>query len=95
MRVDARSYGAVMARKVHRTKASIGHGEVALLLCEAILHVLVERAVLTKRDVIEVLDSVAGIMAEIAQQRLPAVRGIRAVESQKIIEAVRASFEAK
>lgn len=85
-----------MARKVGTTAAArIEHGEVALMLCEAILHVLVERGVLTKDDVIEVLDGVSGIVTELAEQPPAARGGSRAIESRKVIEAVRASFEVK
>jgi len=84
-----------MARKVGTEAARLEHGEVALMLCEAMLHVLVERGLLTKDDVIEMLDGVSGILAEITEQPPAARPGFGAIESRKIIEAVRATFEVK
>ena len=85
-----------MARKVGTTAAArIEHGEVALMLCEAILHVLVERSLLTRDDVIEVLDCVSDIIAETRERPPAARRGSRAMKPLKIIEAMRASFELK
>lgn len=65
------------------------------MLCEAILHVLVERGPLARDDVIEMLDGISDIMAE-TQERPPAARrGSRVMEPVKIIEAMRASFQLK
>ena len=86
--------GAVMVRKVHPTPSeTAGHGQVALMLCEAMLHVLIERGTLTKDDALETLDNVSGIVAENHERR--ADRSVDAPELLKVIEAMRASFEVK
>jgi hypothetical protein len=83
-----------MVRKIHPTSPeTIGHGEVALMLCEAILHVFIERGTLTKDDALEALDNVSGILAENDERR--ADPGIHAPDPLKMIEAMRASLEVK
>ena len=83
-----------MIREIHTTPpADIGNGEVALLFCEAILHVLVERGVLTKNDVLEALDNLSGVVAEMHEGR--AHRATIAAGPRTILETMHASFEVK
>jgi hypothetical protein len=42
-------------------------GRVALMLCESILHVMVEERVITKEKVLEAIDTVAELTREIAE----------------------------
>jgi len=86
--------GWVVARKVQPAqREEIGHGDVALMLCEAILHVLVERGFLTKNDALEALDNVSDVVAEMRERHLSAAyRGMPAPEA---IKAMRESFKVK
>ena len=45
-------------------------GRVALMLCESVLHVLVEEGVLTKEKAIEAIETVAELTREIAEAGL-------------------------
>ena len=91
-----------MARKIGTTAPKNDlHGLLALMLCEALLHVLVERRVITKKSALEAIDTVAEVTREIAERgKRPApVRARRgsggAKEALAVIEGMRASFDAK
>jgi hypothetical protein len=75
------------------------HGQLALMLCEALLHVLVERRVIKRRDALEAIDSVAELVAEIDEPAGKSARarrrGMAAREAAGIIDGMRASFAVK
>lgn len=84
--------------------AAASQGHLALMLSEAILHVLVERKVIKRSDALEAIDSVAELVAELddapADPPAKPARGHRrataaAREAAGIIEEMRASFAAK
>ena len=69
------------------------HGRVALMLCESLLHVLVERGMLTKANAIEAIDTVADLTQEMAEDvGPPAAANHFAV---KLVEAIAQSFAIK
>jgi hypothetical protein len=68
------------------------HGEVALMLCESLLHVLVEQHVITRETAIEAIDGIAELTREMAQtgtRRMPRSSPV------ELIERIRESFAAK
>jgi hypothetical protein len=68
------------------------HGQVALMLCESLLHILVEQHVITREKAIEALDGVAELTREMAQdgtQRMPSSSPV------ELIERIGQSFAAK
>jgi hypothetical protein len=82
-------------------------GQVALLLCEALLHVLVERGVITKSYAMEAIGTVEELVREepaatprpraprrSARRSAPRRSARRALPAD-LIEAIRASFSAK
>lgn len=68
------------------------------MLCEALLHVLVEKRAITKRAALEAIDTVAELTHE-RIERGPQQKGKRhdrsVQEAMAIIEAMRRSFAAK
>jgi hypothetical protein len=88
-----------------RTKTRIidrdTHGQVALLLCEALLHVLVERGVITKDYALEAIHTVEELVCEEPPDRTrrPSARApsraAKRATPADLIEAIRASFSAK
>ena len=64
------------------------HCEVALMLCESLIHVLVEEGVLTKAKAIEAIETVAELTHEIAESA-PSVTSQIAVD---LVEDLAASF---
>lgn len=68
------------------------HGQVALMLCESLLHVLVEEGVVPREKVIEAIDLVADLVRDRAQT--PA-RGGQGSSPAALIERIAATFAAK
>jgi len=68
------------------------HGQVALMLCETLLHVLVEQRVITRDTAIEAIEGVAELTRETAQS---GNRPMPASTSVALIERIRESFAAK
>lgn len=67
-----------------------------MMLCEALLHILVERRVIRRKDALDAIDSVAELVAELAEEgKQPAGARRPAREAAGIIEGMRASFVAK
>ena len=74
------------------------HGQVALMLCESLLHELVESGLLTKAQALGVIDTVAELAREAAESNQPlgwAHRGVQRRSAAVIIEAIRKSFVVK
>jgi hypothetical protein len=67
------------------------HGRVALMLCEALVHALVEERVLTKGKALSVIETVVDLTREIAETDTSATGQI-AVD---LVEAIDASFRLK
>jgi len=67
-------------------------GRVALMLCESILHVLVEEGVLSKAKAIEAIETVAELLREVAEVGPPDVANH--VASQ-FVKAIADSFAVK
>lgn len=69
------------------------------MLCEALLHVLVERQLIARQDALEAIDTVAELVAELAappkRKAGARRRGDQLAEAPAIIEAMRASFSVK
>ena len=89
-----------MARKIGTTAPKDDlHCQLAVMLSEALLHVLVEKRVITKKSAIEAIDTVAELMREIAERGRRTTgarrRGGSAQEAIAVIEAIRASFAVK
>jgi hypothetical protein len=93
-----------MLRTSARLIDSDAHGQVALMLCEALLHVLVERGVITKSYAMEAIGTVEELVREErdapTHTRAPkraraAGRGAKQAKPADIIESIRASFSAK
>jgi hypothetical protein len=74
------------------------YGQVALMLCESLLHELVETGVITKAQALDVIDTVVELAHEAAESDRPLGSARRKKPSQSatvIIEAIRKSFVAK
>jgi hypothetical protein len=89
-----------MARKIGITAPEPDlHSQLALMLCEALLHVLVEKRVISKKSALEVIDTVAELTHELTERgRRPARARRRSGDAQDaiaLVEAMRASFGAK
>lgn len=78
--------------------AKISQGSLALILCEAILHVLLERRILDKDKAIEAIDSAAEIVAEFASADIGNTRRMRESltieECSAILNSMRLTFQA-
>ena len=68
------------------------HGQVALMLFESLLHVLVEESVLPREKAIEVIDTVADLARNPAETR---ARGGQGSSPAALIERIAATFAAK
>ena len=68
------------------------HGQVALMLCESLLHVLVEQHVITQEKAIEAIDGIAELTHEIAQAD---IRRMPRTSPVELIDRIRESFAAK
>ena len=68
------------------------HGQVALMLCESLLHVLVEEGVVPREKVIEAIDLVADLVRDRAQTQ---ARGRQGSSPAALIEQIAATFAAK
>jgi hypothetical protein len=68
------------------------HGQVALLLCESLLHVLVEQRVISREAALSAIESVHELMEESAE----ATAGeIGSVSPTALIERIASTFAAK
>jgi hypothetical protein len=81
------------------TGVTIAQGGVALMLCEAILHVLIQERLLRKEQAIEAIDSVVETIGGLSERETGALRRPherRAVaEYQAILDSMRSSFYAR
>jgi hypothetical protein len=68
------------------------HGDVALMLCESLLHLLVEEGVLPKEKVLETIAGVAELTRERAERSKIADASGSALE---LIERIASSFAVK
>jgi hypothetical protein len=74
------------------------HGRLALMLCESLLHEVVENGVITKAQALNVVDTVVELAREAAESDRPlgsARRGSQGRSAMVIIEAIRKSFVVK
>ena len=74
------------------------HGQVALMLCESLLHELLENGVITKAQALNVVDTVVELVHEAAESDRPsgsARNRARTPSATVIIEAIRKSFVEK
>jgi hypothetical protein len=74
------------------------HGQMALMLCESLLHELVENGVITKAQALGAIDTVVELAREAAESDRPLGSARRRAQTQSamiIIEAIRRSFAAK
>jgi hypothetical protein len=68
------------------------NGKVALMLCESLIHLLVEEGVLAKQKALEIIESVAELAREVAEdETTPDVKPNAAA----IAETIAASFKLK
>jgi hypothetical protein len=65
------------------------HGRVAMMLCESLLHVLVEQGVLPRQIALEAIDGVAELIEEAADSNMQAAN-IRA--AAVMVDSIRQSF---
>ena len=72
--------------------ASDPQGRVALMLCESVLHVLVEEGVLTKTKAMEAIETVLELTRDIAEVGPPDSANQVAVS---LLEAIAESFASK
>jgi len=87
-----------VAQKKHLDSQPDPHGQVALMLCESLLHELVENGVITKAQALGVIDTVVELAQEAAESDRPlgsARGGTQGRSASVIIEAIRRSFVAK
>jgi hypothetical protein len=68
------------------------HGQVALMLCESLLHVLVEQHVITQEKAIEAIDGIAELTREMPEAR---TRRMPRTSPVELIDRIRESFAAK
>jgi hypothetical protein len=68
------------------------HGQVALMLYESLLHVLVEEGVVPREKVIEAIDLVADLVRDRAQTQ---ARGGQGSSPAALIERIAITFAAK
>jgi hypothetical protein len=74
------------------------HGQVALMLCEGLLHELVENDLITKAQALNVVDTVVELAREAAESDQPlgsARSGTQGRSATVIIEAIRKTFVVK
>ena len=68
------------------------HGQAALLLTESLIHTLVDAAVLTTADAVQIVRSAAEVKVEVAMAAMESDTRMR--ESLKLLDRMRRSFEA-
>jgi hypothetical protein len=68
------------------------HGQVALMLCESLFHVLVEEGVLSNERVIEAIEGVADVVGETAERDVTSGPQRTAAT---LVETIAASFRFK
>jgi hypothetical protein len=68
------------------------HGQVALMLCESLFHVLVEQHVITRETAIEAIEGVAELTREATGAR---TRRMPEASPVELIDRIRQSFAAK
>jgi hypothetical protein len=68
------------------------HGQVALMLCESLLHVLVEEAILTREKALEAIGGVAELMQDTAGDQ---PSNWEPSSPAQLIERIAATFAAK
>jgi hypothetical protein len=68
------------------------HGQVALLLCESLLHVLVEQRVISRESALSAIESVHELTEEGVETTAAEIGG---VSPTSLIERIAASFAAK
>jgi hypothetical protein len=88
----------VVAQKKQLESEPDPHGQVALMLCESLLHELVENGVITKAQALGAIDTVVELTREAAESNRPSGSARKRAQTQSamiIIEAIRRSFVAK
>jgi hypothetical protein len=65
------------------------HGQAAILLCESLLHLLVEQGVLSQEKVVEAIEGVAELIEETAGRKLRPVN-VRATAT--LVDTIRETF---
>jgi hypothetical protein len=65
------------------------HGQVAMMLCESLLHLLVEQGGLSRQKVIETIDGIAELLDEAAEGDFQAVNARAAAV---LVDTIRESF---
>jgi hypothetical protein len=68
------------------------HGQVAMMLCESLLHVLIEQGVLSRQQAIEAIEGIAELLAEAAEREFQAVNARAAAV---LLDTIRESFMRK
>ena len=72
--------------------ASDPHGQAALMLCESLAYLLVERRLVSKHQVIDAIEGVIEVTQEIARAREPVVVSITPIILlQDILNSIRAA----
>jgi polyhydroxyalkanoate synthesis regulator phasin len=87
-----------VAQKKQLESEPAPHGQVALMLCESLLHELVENGVITRAQARNVVDTVVELVHEAAESGRPLGSARKTAQTQSaavIIEAFRKSFAAK
>ena len=68
------------------------HGQVAMMLCESVLHVLIEQGVLSRQKAIEAIEGIAELLDEAAEREFQAVNARAAAV---LVDTIRESFMRK
>jgi hypothetical protein len=68
------------------------HGQVALMLCESLLHILVEESVIKKQKALEAINTVVELTREAAEEGDP---DVMVGEAMKLAIRIAESFAAK
>jgi hypothetical protein len=68
------------------------YGQVALLLCESLLHVLIEQRVISREAVLSAIEGVLELTQESAEAE---AREIGSVSPSALVERIAATFAAK
>jgi hypothetical protein len=87
-----------VAQKNHLESEPDPHGQVALMLCESLLHELLENGVITKAQALNVVDTVVELVHEAAERDQPSGsvrKRAQTLSATVIIEAIRKSFVVK
>lgn len=85
-----RATGASQSRTVSLPEPD-PHGQAALLLAESMLHGLIERAVITTADAVEIVAIAAEVKAEVGDAALESERVV--AKSLQLLTAIRQSIE--